>query len=126
MNAVNIGNTVKRRRIQRTERSIRCAPKPAAQNRRSKPVNRIQIHPFRRPPKESCFGFYASLRSVRIKLTMSGLVGSGSVPVTPFGVGDGGLVEVGVGVEVEPVPEAKARSTGPASSTRSKANASLR
>jgi hypothetical protein len=57
---------------------------------------------------------------------MSGLVGSGSVPVIPAGVGDGVVVVLEDGAEVEPVPEAKARSTGPASSTRSRANASLR
>ena len=64
--------------------------------------------------------------SVRIKLTMSGLVGSGSVPVIPDGVGVGVVVELDEVVEVELVPEANARSAGPASRTRNMANASLR
>ena len=57
---------------------------------------------------------------------MSGLVGSGSVPVIPDGVGAGVVVEVEGGAEVESVPEAKARSAGPDSNTRNMANASLR
>ena len=64
--------------------------------------------------------------SVRIKLTMSGSIGSGSVPVGPSTVGDGAAVEVGEDAEVELVPEANARPPVPANSTRNRANASLR
>src|SRR5258708_7105528 len=126
MNAVKIGKTLKRRRIKRTERSMRCAPRPAAQNRRSRPVRCIYVLPFGRLPRPSCIGFYARLRSVRTKLTMSGSIGSGSVPVIPFGVGDGAVVDVEEGVEVEPVTDANARSTGPANSTSSRTKGSFR
>jgi len=57
---------------------------------------------------------------------MFGLVGSGSVPVIPAGVGVGVVVELEEDAEVELVPEANARSAGTASRTRNMANASLR
>jgi hypothetical protein len=59
-------------------------------------------------------------------LTMSGSMGSGSVPVIPSAVGDGELLDVGEDVEVCPVPEANARPTGPVNSTRSRTHDSFR
>jgi len=56
---------------------------------------------------------------------MSGSIGSGSVPVTPFGVEDEEVVGVGGVVGVEPVPEAYARPAEAIDSTRSKAKVSL-
>ncbi len=53
-------------------------------------------------------------------LTISGSMGSGSVPVMPFAVDDEELLDVGEDVEVCPVPEANARPTGPVNSTRSR------
>jgi hypothetical protein len=61
---------------------------------------------------------------VRIKLTMSGSIGSGSVPVTPSAV-EGEEVVVGGVVEVELVPEANARPAEAVNSTRSRTNVSF-
>jgi hypothetical protein len=62
---------------------------------------------------------------VRIKPTMSGSIGSGSVPVTPFGVEDEVLVEVGGVVEVGLLPKANARPAEAVNSTRSRTNVSF-
>jgi hypothetical protein len=56
---------------------------------------------------------------------MSGSIGSGSVPVTPFGVEDEGVVSVGEVVDIEPVPEANARLAEAVNNTRSRTNVSL-
>ena len=55
---------------------------------------------------------------------MSGSIGSGSVPVTPFEV-EGEEVVVGGVVEVEPVPEAYALPAETVNSTRSRTDVSL-
>jgi len=62
---------------------------------------------------------------VKIKPTMSGSIGSGSVPVTPFGVEDEELVGVGGVVEVGLLPEANARPEEAVNSTRSRTKVSL-
>ena len=59
-------------------------------------------------------------------LTMSGSMGSGSVPVIPSAVGEEELLDVGEDVEVCPVPEANARPTEPVNSTRSRTHDSFR
>jgi len=61
-----------------------------------------------------------------MRLTMSGSMGSGSVPVIPSAVGEEELLDVGEDVEVRPVPEANARPTGPVNSTRSRTHDSFR
>jgi hypothetical protein len=61
---------------------------------------------------------------VRIKPTMSGSIGSGSVPVTPFEV-EGEEVVVGGVVEVGLLPEANARPEEAVNSTRSRTNVSF-
>jgi hypothetical protein len=61
---------------------------------------------------------------VNIKPTMSGSIGSGSVPVTPFGV-EGEEVVVGGGVEVGLLPEANARPAEAVNRTRSRTNVSF-
>ncbi len=58
--------------------------------------------------------------------TMSGSIGSGSVQVIPSEVEDEEMLAVEEGVEACPVVEANAKPPGPVSSTRSRANASLR
>src|ERR1700677_2278097 len=89
MNAVNIGNILKRRRIRSTKTSVTYSPKPTAQNRRSRPVKCIQVLRTDGRHRGSCIEFYDRLRSERIKLTTSGSIGSGSLPVIPAGVGEG-------------------------------------
>lgn len=63
---------------------------------------------------------------MRIKVTTSGSIGSGSVPVIPPGVDDGAAVDVEEDVEVGLVVEANAGQTGPANNTESRTNAALR
>jgi len=55
---------------------------------------------------------------------MSGSIGSGSVPVTPFGV-EGEEVVVDGGVEVGLLPEANARPAEVVNTTRSRTNVSF-
>jgi hypothetical protein len=63
---------------------------------------------------------------VKIKPTMSGSIGSGSVPVTPFGVEDEELVGVGGVVEVGLLSEANACTEEEvANRTRSRTKVSL-
>jgi hypothetical protein len=45
---------------------------------------------------------------VRIKVTTSGSIGSGSVPVIPSGVGEGEMVDDEKEVDDGPVPDANA------------------
>ena len=56
---------------------------------------------------------------------MSGSIGSGSVPVTPFGVEDEEVVGVDGVVVVEPASEAYARPAEAINSTRSRVNVSF-
>ena len=58
-------------------------------------------------------------------LTMSGSIGSGSVPVIPSVVAVVEVVDVAVEVDDCPVVEAKARSTGPVNRARSRTNANF-